>query len=58
MKKKKKNILNITLNQFKISARSYHRLVKLSRTIADLEGVDVIRPHHVAEAVHYRPRGT
>jgi len=53
-----KNILNITLNQFKISARSYHRLVKLSRTIADLEGVDVIRPHHVAEAVHYRPRGT
>jgi magnesium chelatase family protein len=53
-----KKLLAMTLNKFKLSARSYHRLVKISRTIADLEGVNMISAAHVGEAVHYRPRNT
>ena len=40
-----------------LSARSYHRVLKLARTIADLAGTDVIRAVHVAEAVQYRRLG-
>jgi magnesium chelatase family protein len=37
-----------------LSARAYDRILKVSRTIADLEGAAEIRPPHVSEAVHYR----
>jgi len=37
-----------------LSARAYHRVLKIARTVADLEGVDDIHPGHVAEAVQYR----
>jgi magnesium chelatase family protein len=40
------------------SQRAYHRILKLARTIADLEASDDIRAAHVAEAVQYRPRRT
>jgi magnesium chelatase family protein len=36
------------------SARAYHRVLKLARTIADLEGTPRVAPEHVAEAVQYR----
>jgi magnesium chelatase family protein len=36
------------------SARAYHRVLKVSRTIADLEGVDELSTQHVAEAIQYR----
>jgi magnesium chelatase family protein len=37
-----------------LSARAYHRILKIARTIADLEGENSITPSHVAEAIQYR----
>ena len=42
--------------QLHLSARSFHRMIKLARTIADLAGQDDIHTDHVAEAIQYRPR--
>jgi magnesium chelatase family protein len=51
-----KQLLNTTLRQMQLSARAYHRILKLSRTIADLSHSDDIQVPHVAEAIQYRPR--
>ena len=42
--------------QLQLSARAYHRVLKLARTIADLAGAQEIAPSHLAEALQYRPR--
>ena len=52
------NLMRTAMNQFQLSARAYHRILKLARTIADLAGCAVIAPQHLAEALQYRPRET
>jgi magnesium chelatase family protein len=47
-------LLQRALGQLRLSARAYHRILKVARTIADLDGSDVITPVHAAEAVQYR----
>jgi len=48
------SILAAAVQQFSLSARAYHKILKLSRTIADLEGAEEIRTEHVTEAIQYR----
>ncbi|MCQ3931532.1 MAG: magnesium chelatase [Chloroflexi bacterium] len=49
-------LINATLRQMQLSARAYHRILKLSRTIADLADHDRIEVVDMAEAIQYRPR--
>lgn len=51
------DLLKTAVNQFRLSARSYYKILKLARTIADLEEKENIESSHVAEALQYRPRG-
>ena len=50
------SILKAAVTQMHLSARAYHRILKVARTISDLDGSSQIGPAHVAEAVQYRPR--
>ena len=47
-------LLSMAITRLKLSARAYHRILKVSRTIADLESESQIRQHHVSEAIQYR----
>ena len=51
-----KSPMRAAMQQLGMSARSFHRVLKLARTIADLEGVEMIQAAHLAEAIQYRPR--
>ncbi len=49
-------LLKNAVNQLHLSARAYYRILKLARTIADLEQSDEIKTVHLAEALQYRPK--
>lgn len=51
-----KKLLNGSAERLQLSARAYHRIIKLARTIADLEGSENISQSHILEALQYRPR--
>ena len=47
-------LLKQAISRLSLSARAYHRILKVARTIADIAGDDAIKPVHIAEAVQYR----
>ncbi|MBI2979432.1 MAG: YifB family Mg chelatase-like AAA ATPase [Chloroflexi bacterium] len=50
------SLLKMAMKQLYLSARAFHRVLKLGRTIADLDNSPIIKAHHLAEAIQYRPR--
>jgi len=50
-------LVKAAMTQLQLSARAYHRILKLARTIADLAGKESIQSTHLAEALQYRPKG-
>ena len=48
------SLLRTAMKQLHLTGRAFHRILKLSRTIADLEHSDIIKTHHMAEALQYR----
>lgn len=52
--KEAEELLKLAILELGISARAYDKILKVSRTIADLDGKDVIEAHHLSEAISYR----
>jgi magnesium chelatase family protein len=48
------DLLKMAMEKLNLSARGYHKLLKIARTISDLEGQEQIQKHHLAEAIQYR----
>jgi magnesium chelatase family protein len=53
-----RSLVKAAMQQLQMSARAFHRILKLARTIADLAGGESIETPHLAEAIQYRPRRT
>lgn len=51
-----RSLMKSAMAQMQLSARAYHRILKLARTIADLAASPEIQPAHLAEAIQYRPK--
>lgn len=54
LNKDAQSLLNTALDKLGISARAYHRILKVGRTIADLDATEQIQTHHIAQAIQYR----
>jgi magnesium chelatase family protein len=52
-----RSLLRLAMQQLSLSARAFHRVLKLARTIADLANQEELASQHVAEAIQYRNRG-
>ena len=48
------DLLRMAMERFSLSARAYSRILKVARTIADLDASDSVQQHHLAEAIGYR----
>ncbi|MBU1728059.1 YifB family Mg chelatase-like AAA ATPase [Patescibacteria group bacterium] len=51
-----RNLLDESAEKLGLSARAYHRVIKIARTIADLENSEEISSNHILEAIQYRPK--
>jgi magnesium chelatase family protein len=49
-----RSLLGLAVTKFGLSARAYDRILKMARTIADLEGAESVQTHHLSEAIQYR----
>ncbi|MCX5679684.1 MAG: hypothetical protein NTZ95_03380 [Candidatus Omnitrophica bacterium] len=54
MDKESEDLLKLAILELGISARAYDKILKVSRTISDLEGKDIIEAHHISETISYR----
>jgi magnesium chelatase family protein len=50
------SLMRAAMSQLNLTACAYHRILKLSCTIADLPGMEEIQSVHLAEALHYHPK--
>ena len=56
--KEVREILDDSAERLALSARAYHRVIKIARTIADLDNSPDIKSNHILEAIQYRPKVT
>ncbi len=56
MTERVRELLKRSAEKLNLSPRSYHRLIKVSRTIADLENSDELKESHILEALHFRAK--
>jgi magnesium chelatase family protein len=54
LKQSDRRLLQRAMEKLQLSARAYHRILKLARTIADMEAAEAIATRHLTEAIHYR----